>query len=323
MPPKYSSTTHPTPLLSGVYAPLITPFHPDNEDLDLPALKTHAVRLATAGLVGLVALGSNGEAVHLSDAERGQVINTVRGALDEGGFGHVPVIAGCSAQSVRGTLRLCEEAALAGAGFAMVLPPCYYKGAMTDDALVRFFESVADQSPIPVCLYNYPGAAAGVDLTSEVMIEVAKHPNVVGAKFTCASTGKIVRVAEGTNAVSIRGGGSGFLAAGGMADITVQTAVSGGSGVIAGTANILPKYCVRVWDLCRRGEWDEAMRMQKGLARADAYLNKGGVPVTKAALNEIVGYGGFARRPLPKIEGDQATEVMFDLHEALEVEDSL
>lgn len=311
------------PLRPGVYAPILTIFHPNREDLDLETQKKHVTRLAKDGLVGLVALGSNGEAVHLSPSEKTQVISSTREALDSSGFDAVPVIAGCSDQSVRGSVNLCVEAAKAGASYAMILPPCYYKPAMTDEVLRQFFHDVADKSPIPIMMYNYPGAVAGIDLNSELMTEIAKHNNVTGAKFTCASTGKLMRVAANTDAISSKRSGSGFLAAGGMADITVQTAVAGGSGVIAGTANVIPKFCVKVWDLCAQGKWDEAREQQKLLGRADWVLTKSGIPGTKAALQQIMGYGGVPRRPLPKVEGEKAEILARDLEEAFKMEKSL
>src|ERR1700730_17850023 len=90
------------PLLPGIYAPTMTFFDPETENLDIPSIKRHAVRLANAGLVGLVTMGSNGEAVHLSRDEKIAVTKATREALDEAGFNHVPVMVGCSEGSVRG-----------------------------------------------------------------------------------------------------------------------------------------------------------------------------------------------------------------------------
>jgi dihydrodipicolinate synthase/N-acetylneuraminate lyase len=86
---------------------MMTFFDPDTEDVDTLTCARHAVRLAKAGLEGLVTLGSNGEAVHLNRKERSLVTRTVREALDDAGYGHVPVIAGCSEQvcCLRGSQR--------------------------------------------------------------------------------------------------------------------------------------------------------------------------------------------------------------------------
>lgn len=311
------------PLRPGVYAPVLTFFDPVTEELDLDKQGKHAVRLAQSGLVGLVAMGSNGEAVHLTPAERVSVLKATRSALDQAGFRDVTLIAGCTEQSVRGAIALTEDAASAGAEYAMILPPHYYRGAVNNDVIYNFFKDVADRSPIPVMMYNYPGAVAGVDMDSDLMIRIASHPNVKGAKFTCANTGKLTRLAAARNAISARGNGSGFLAAGGMADMTVQTMVSGGSGVIAGTANVIPKFCVHVWNLAVQGKLDEAIEKQKILARADWVLGSTNVPGTKRALEAMVGYGGAPRRPLPALSEERARTVVEDLKEAFDVERSL
>lgn len=312
-----------TRLRSGVYAPILTIFDPQTEELDIATQQKLAVQLARAGLVGLVAMGSNGEAVHLTAQERISVLKAIRSALDEANFTNVTLIAGCTDQSVRGTIALTKDAASAGADFAMILPPHYYKSFMSNDVIYNFFKDVADHSPIPIMIYNYPAAVAGTDLDSDLMIRIASHPNVKGTKFTCGNTGKLTRLAAASNAISAKGEGSGFLAAGGMADMTVQTMVSGGSGVIAGTANVLPKFCVHVWGLAVQGKMEEAIEKQKLLARVDWVLGSTGVPGTKKALEAMTGYGGLPRRPLPALSRERGEAVLRDLEEAMKIERSL
>ncbi|KAI9710780.1 MAG: hypothetical protein M1828_002122 [Chrysothrix sp. TS-e1954] len=317
-----NGTPRSIPLRPGAYAPMLTMFS-ENEDLDLFTQSKLTLRLAQGGLVGLVVMGSNGEAVHLSRSERSRLLASVRSTLDEGGFAQIPIIAGCTEQSTRGTIELCGEAARDGASYALILPPSYYKPAMTADVLIQHYNDVADKSPIPIMMYNYPGAVAGVDLDSDTMLEIANHPNVVGAKLTCASTGKLMRLAAAAGAVTANSPGNGFLATGGFADIIVQCHASGGSGVIAGTGNVMPKLCARVWDLCAKGEVEKALEMQKVLSRADWALSKGGVGGTKAALQEVAGYGAPVRRPLrgPNEEGKK--KIMEQLEEALTIEKGL
>jgi len=105
----------------------MTFFNPETEDVDVATIKKHAVRLAEAGLVGLVTMGSNGEAVHMSREEKTLVTRATREALNEAGFHDVPVIAGCSEASIRLTVELCKEAAAAGAEYALILPPSYVR----------------------------------------------------------------------------------------------------------------------------------------------------------------------------------------------------
>ena len=103
----------------------MTFFNTESEDVDVATIKKHAVRLAEAGLVGLVTIGSNGEAVHMSREEKTLVTRATREALNEAGFHDIPVIAGCTENSIRLTVELCKEAAAAGAEYALILPPSY------------------------------------------------------------------------------------------------------------------------------------------------------------------------------------------------------
>ena len=123
------------PLLPGIYAPTLTFFHADTEELDLPTIERHTVRLARAGLKGLVTMGSNGEAVHLTGAEKTLVTQTHRKALDSAGFDQIPILAGCSAGSIRETIILTKEAAAAGAEYTLILPPSYFRTAMDTAAI--------------------------------------------------------------------------------------------------------------------------------------------------------------------------------------------
>ena len=179
------------PLVPGVYVPTVCFFDLVTEDLDTATIASHAVRLAKAGVTGLTTQGSNGEAVHLTHFERQTVTSVTRAALNEAGFSHLPIIVGCGAQSVRETIQYCREANAAGGDYALVLPPSYYAPLFSPSStsVLEFFTSVADKSPIPLVIYNYPGAVSGMDLSSDIIIQLSAHPNIVGVKLTCGSIG--------------------------------------------------------------------------------------------------------------------------------------
>jgi len=311
------------PMAHGIYSPTMTFFDPETEDLDLPTIAKHSVRLAKAGLAGLITMGSNGEAVHLTRDERSQVTRATRQALDEAGYEHIPVICGASEQSIRGTIELCKEGAAAGASYVLLVPPSYFRAAMDESRLEEYFIGVADKSPIPLILYNYPGAVAGIDMDSDFIIKISEHPNIVGTKFTCGNTGKLTRVALATNAVTTSTENSGYMAFGGMADFTLQTAVSGGSGIIAGGANVLPRTCVKVWKLWQEGKIEEAIELQKVLSKGDWPLTKAAIPGTKKAIELGYGYGGYPRRPLRRMKEDEVKKLGEDIAEVMKVEKSL
>lgn len=142
---------------------------------------------AKAGTIPVLS-GSMGEAIHLSRAERKALIRTARTALDSNGLLQVPLITGVGASSTRESIALAIDAADAGADFAMVIPPGYYAGPLqvaNGEAIKRFFVDIADASPIPVVLYNFPAVSGGIDLDSDLIVDVVKRaPNVVGVKLT-------------------------------------------------------------------------------------------------------------------------------------------
>jgi len=311
------------PLPCGIYAPTMTFFEPDTEDLDIPTIKRHAERLVRDGLVGLVTMGSNGEAVHCTHEEKLAVTRATREALDAAGFTEVPIIIGATEGSVRGTIELCKRAKEVGADYALLLPPSYFRALMDEQAIYDYFTAVANESPLALILYNYPGAVAGIDMDSDLLIKLAAHPNIVGTKFTCGNTGKLTRVALATDAKTPFSSGSGYMAFGGMCDFTAQTLASGGSGIIAGGANVMPKVCVKVWNLYAEGKRDEAIALQKVLSRGDWFLTKAAIAGTKQAIQSYFGYGAYPRRPLKRLEKARVAAIEQGIREVMEVEKSL
>ncbi|CAJ2501969.1 Uu.00g048220.m01.CDS01 [Anthostomella pinea] len=173
-------------LPQGIYTPIPT-FFDEDEELDLKALSKHIHFTASAGTIPVVA-GSAGEAAHLSPSERTLLIKTTRAALDEAGLPYVPIVAGVGAPSTRETMQLARQAAVAGADFVMVIPPGFYAAALQEnrgEALRAFFVDVAEASALPVIVYNFPAVSGGIDLDSDLIVDVVRRsPNIVGVKLT-------------------------------------------------------------------------------------------------------------------------------------------
>lgn len=189
--------------------------------------------------------------------------------------------------------------------------------------MYNYFIEVADKTALPLILYNYPGAVAGIDMDSDLLIRLAKHPKIIGTKFTCGNTGKLTRVALATNAKTPFEEGSGYMAFGGMCDFTAQTLVSGGSGIIAGGANVMPKTCVAIWNLYTEGKRDEAFAMQKVLSKGDWVLTKAAIAGTKSAIQSYYGYGGHPRRPLKRLDEAKVLAIKEGIAEVMKLENSL
>ena len=311
------------PLKAGINVPTLAFFHPDTEDVDVETVAKHAVRLARAGISSITTQGSTGEAVHLTHRERKLITSTTRKALDDAGFHSIPVIVGCGSQSTREAIELCNKAFAAGGDYALVLPPSYYKASYTQQSLIDYFEDLASASPIPILIYNYPGAAAGVDLDSDTIIHLSKHSNIVGCKLTCGNTGKLNRVASATRATTPSDAGSGFMCMGGSADFTLPTMVAGGSGIVTGLGNVAPKACVKVFDLWVAGKLEEAQKVQAVVARGDWAAIAGGIVGIKSALKSYFDYGGFARRPLPKPSKQDVVKYEEDFRDVVALENGL
>jgi 4-hydroxy-2-oxoglutarate aldolase len=310
-------------LRPGIYVPTVTFFDSLTEDVDTETVASHAVRLAKAGVAGITTQGSNGEAVHLTHGERMLVTKTTRKALDDAGFESLPIIAGCGSQSTRETIELCSDAYQSGADYALVLPPSYYKTLYKSRSMIDFFEDVASASPIPILIYNFPGAVSGVDLDSDTIIHLAKHPNIVGCKLTCGNTGKLNRIASATRAATPFETGSGFMCMGGSADFTLPTLIAGGSGIICGLGNVTPKACVKVIELYSAGKIEEARKMQAAVATGDWAAIVGGIVGTKSVLESYFGYGGYGRKPLPKPTKQEIAKYAQDFKELVDIEKRL
>src|SRR2546425_8912263 len=172
------------PWLSGIFPPIATAFAPDGA-LRPPAAGFYEF-LADAGLDGVVALGSNGEAAHLGEAERVRSIGWVREALPA----PLRLIAGTGGESTRATIERTRAAAAEGAEAALVIAPSYFRRQLTADALRAHYHGVAEASPIPILIYNVPGHM-GYDLGAEWIVRMTGHANIVGLKDSSGDIGRL------------------------------------------------------------------------------------------------------------------------------------
>ena len=182
-------------LLQGILPPITTPFYPEG-GVYHKKLEANVERYSRTPVAGIVVLGSTGEAILLSDEERRQVLKTARDAAAN----HKVLIAGTGIESARDTLLLTEYAAEIGYDVAMVRTPHYYKGQMKPANMLAFYRMVADRSPLPVVIYNFP-QATGYDIPAEVVIELANHPNIIGIKESCGDVEKVRKMVTGTTQV--------------------------------------------------------------------------------------------------------------------------
>jgi 4-hydroxy-2-oxoglutarate aldolase len=179
-------------LLSGIFPPITTPFYPDGQ-VYYKKLESNVKRYSRTPVAGIVIQGSTGEAILLSDQERRDVLKAAISAAAP----NKVMIAGCGIESAIETLRLADYAATLGYDAAMVRTPHYYKKQMHPANMLAFYRMVADQSPLPIIIYNFP-QATGYDIPAEVVIELANHPNIVAIKESSGNLDKVKAMVDGT-----------------------------------------------------------------------------------------------------------------------------
>ena len=273
-------------LIDGIYPPLPT-FFDEQDELDLVTLRRHIQRLEKTGIAGYVVMGTNGEAVHLTSEERAQVIEAARDAAGE----HTLILAGCGEQSTRATIANCQQAARSGADIALVLPPFYFKGRMDSRALIAHYRAIADNSPLPVVIYNMPASTGGLDLDAATICILAEHHNIIGVKDSAGNMVKLAQIySETPSRFRVFAGSAGYL---------LPALVVGAVGAVAALANIFPREVCQLHELFIAGKLEEARLLQARLIPANTAVTVTySVPGLKAALELTAGYGGRSRSPL-------------------------
>jgi len=287
--------------LQGVFPPIPTPFD-ERGTIDAHALQRNMEWWNRHALSGVAVLGSNGEAVHLTDGEQEKLIAQARRLLPPDQI----LIAGASAFSTHATTAAVNRAANAGANAALVLPPFYYKNQMTPDVLVKHFSTIADAASIPIILYNVP-ANTGIDIDAETIICLSQHDNVIGLKDSGGNMAKLSQVAGSA--------AGGFRVLAGSAGFLLPALAVGASGGILALANIAPEYCLRILQYHDAGQSKEAAALQGRITSLNtAVTRRWGVPGLKAAMDRMGLYGGPPRAPLVPLESPQQQELDTLLH---------
>ncbi|HYK48401.1 MAG TPA: dihydrodipicolinate synthase family protein [Terriglobales bacterium] len=182
-------------LLHGIFPPITTPFYPDG-NVYHKKLEANVERYSRTPAAGIVVQGSTGEAILLSDQERRDVLKTAIAAAAP----NKVMIAGTGIESAHETIKLTEYAAELGYDAAMVRTPHYYKKQMAPANILAFYRTVADRSPLPILIYNFPGAT-GYDMPAELVAELSDHPNIIGIKESSGNLEKVKTMVEGTRHV--------------------------------------------------------------------------------------------------------------------------
>ena len=290
-------------LIEGVLPPMITPFK-ENGDVDYGAFEENIIKWNENKLAGYLVLGSNSETVYLTEEEKIQLIKITVSNAKPGRH----IIVGSGMESLRETIRLTNIAAKLGVNAALVLTPFYYGGKMTNEALINFFTKLADNSDIPILIYNVP-KFTHINIKPETVEALAEHPNIIGMKD---SLGDVPQLATFKRIVP-----EDFNLLVGTASSWYPALALGIKGGILALANCNPDECAEVKEAFDNGDWEKAREIyQRVFPINTAVTGTYGIAGLKYAC-DIQGYkGGAVRTPLLPLKEEEKRSIEAVLRKA-------
>jgi 4-hydroxy-2-oxoglutarate aldolase len=269
---------------------LITPFTRGGE-IDTRAHTHNLKTLADAGIKGFVIGGSNGEGPYLETGERHRLVKAGRRRK-----AHFMV--GIAGESTRTALAQVEEAIDAGADTVLVLTPTTLARGR-DEAVHRFFRTIADVSTVPVFLYSVP-SVTGYSLPVELVWRLSRHENIVGMKD---SSGDVVRLQSIIDASP-----SDFILYSGSSRALTAAMAIGCHGAITGSGNYVPQLVLQTLATAKEDP-ATARKLQKRLSAISADVEAHGVPGVKAAAKAAGLDPGHPREPLTRLSRGAETSI--------------
>ncbi len=284
--------------LSGVFAPLATPFDGQG-NLLLEKLASNVEKLNKTRLRGYLALGTNGEFRGLSAPEQRKVLKTIVSAASP----EKVIMAGTGAESTPVTIELCQQAAEIGAHYGSLITPFFFAKKMSDRALIDYFTQVAERSPIPVLLYNNPGVT-NLTMSTTVIKELSSHPKILGMKDSSA----------GNLSAYLVSAQPGFYVLAGSANFFFTGLIMGAVGGVLSLADVFPEPCCNLYELGAAGKLREGRDLQLQILKLNQMVSgKFGVAGVKAAMDLVGFYGGPPRAPLLPLTTEEKKKLREDL----------
>lgn len=286
----------------GVFPALMTEFRED-ESLDLEATARHIDRCLSAGIEGLVMLGTLGENSSLAPDEKEAVMRCAVETV----AGRVPVLTGVAEYTTDLAIETIRRAERAGCDGLMALPCLVYEQDQRE--ALAHFRAVAQASDLPIMIYNNP-VSYKVDLSPTAFTELADCETIVAVK---ESSHDSRRITDMFNACGDR-----YLIFCGVDDLVLENLLFGAVGWVAGLVNAFPKEAVALYRLAVAGKVEEAVALYRWfmpLLHLDVDVKL--VQYIKLA-NQITGEGGeWVRRPRMTLMGAERERVTAVVEEAL------
>jgi len=279
-------------LLNGIFAPIVTPFD-EHERICYEAIRDNIQHYNATALRGYMPLGSNGEFQGLSDEESIRVLEVVCRYKSE----EKVVVGGCGRESAYKTVEVIKKIADYGLDLAFVLPPHYFVQQMTEEHLYRYYNRIADESPIPIVIYNAPKFSSGLQVQPSLAARLFKHENIVALKNSSPTRDKDYIDAAAGESFGVLAGNISKLYPG---------LVDGVIGGVISTASYLPEYCCELFQNFRAGKTEEAEKMYRFLSSLSAAgIGPMGVAGVKLGMTLRGLEGGHVRNPLIDADKEQ------------------
>ena len=251
---------------------------------------------AKSGIQGYLALGSNGENKNLTNDEKVEILKIIIDNKSADQF----VMAGCIFESTYETIMYAREFENLGADFLTLLPPSYFKKQMTEPVLIKYFNDIANAVKTPCLMYNAPQFCGGTELSTNLVIECAKNPNIVGMKDSSKGNieGFLFAARELINVMA------------GSANFFMTTLLMGGTGGVVSLANVFPAIVNELYGLILAKKYEEAFALnEKVLILNRGVSGAGGVAAVKYAMDLAGLCGGDPRLPLLPLGDDNKAKI--------------
>lgn len=279
--------------IKGVIPPILTPFEATGE-IDYNAFEYNLKKWNTYDLAGILVLGSNGETPFLTKEEKLKLIESTVKNIDE----DKTIVVGTGMESVKETVELTNQAAALGADCALILTPNYYGGNMHDTAQLHFFTEVADQTEIPILIYNVT-KFTHLNISPKVVSQLSQHKNIIGMKD---SSGDVRQLIEYMN----EGLDEDFNLIVGTASAWYPALTIGIEAAVMALANCCPQECIDIQKLYEDNQLEASLSLYKRMYPVNkAITGTFGIPGLKYAASTLGYQGGHTRKPLLGLMDDE------------------
>ena len=271
----------------GSYTVTITPFTEDGSAIDLDANRRFIDWQLASGVPGLIILGSTGEFLTISDAERTEFVKSTV----EHVAGRVPVLVGTMNAYTDNAVRYSREAEELGADGLMIVPPYYY--TPTEDEIFGYYRAISEAVSIPIMLYNNP-VTSNVDMSASLVARLTRaFEQIRYIKEASLDVARVYDVVEATHGVMQVFAG----------ERIVESFLLGSVGYVNPFGNYAPRASSLIWDLLTEGRIEEAKQIERKLDDLNAIVAAGhptyGHQCYSKALAAVAGHPvGDVRPPL-------------------------